>query len=112
MADLEEKHCEPCEGGVPSLDVDDAKDFLEDVSSEWSLVNVPKINRTYEFADFVEAMEFVNEMAEIAEDEGHHPGFSVDWNIVEVTIWTHAVDGLTENDFILAAKLDRAAQQF
>lgn len=111
MTELTTEHCEPCEGGMPSMDIEEAKPLLEDVPG-WQLENVPKLHRQYTFEDFVTAMEFVNEMADISEQEGHHPVFTVNWNTVDVTVWTHAVDGLTRNDFILAAKLDEAAANY
>ena len=66
-----------------------------------------RIHKHYRFKDFVEAMRFVNALAALAEAEGHHPDFTVHWNTVDVTLWTHAVGGLSENDLIVAAKLDR-----
>jgi 4a-hydroxytetrahydrobiopterin dehydratase len=66
-----------------------------------------RIHKQYRFKDFAEAMRFVNALAEVAEAEGHHPDFTVHWNTVDVTLWTHTVGGLSENDFIVAAKLDR-----
>lgn len=95
----------PCEGGVPKLTRDDAEAFLGDVRG-WKL-DGDRIRKTLTFADFREAMAFVNRMADAAEAEGHHPDFCVHWNRVDITIWTHAINGLSENDFILAAKIDR-----
>lgn len=95
----------PCEGGVPKLTRDDAEAFLGDVRG-WEL-DGDRIRKTLTFADFREAMAFVNRMADAAEAEGHHPDFCVHWNRVDITIWTHAINGLSENDFILAAKIDR-----
>lgn len=111
MADLADQHCEPCEGGVDPMGVDEAKEHLRNVR-DWALEDVPKIRKTYDFEDFVTAIEFVNRIAEIAEEEAHHPNLEIDYNAVTVTIWTHAIDGLSKNDFILAAKFDEAAKQF
>lgn len=112
MEDLTEASCEPCEGGVDPMDLSTAEEYLEELHEDWSLVpgEVPKIERAYGFEDFEQAIAFVNQTASIAENEGHHPNFSVDYDRVTVTIWTHAIDGLSRNDFILAAKLDRAAR--
>jgi 4a-hydroxytetrahydrobiopterin dehydratase len=112
VAELTEQTCEPCEGNdIEPMTMDEARDYLDDVS-EWTLESVPKINKSYSFADFVTAIDFVNSIAEIAEDEGHHPNISIDYNTVDITIWTHAIDGLSENDFILAAKFDEVANQY
>lgn len=111
MTDLSEQHCEPCEGGVEPMSPARAEEYLEEVG-DWSLVDAPKITRSYSFADFVTAIDFVNSVAEVAEDEGHHPNLSIDYNTVDVTIWTHAIDGLSENDFILAAKIDEIAESY
>ncbi len=102
--DLRAKKCVPCEGGVPKLTRGEAEQLLEQVP-EWHLSD-DRVVRAFRFADFVAAMRFVNRMAEIAEAEGHHPDFSVHYNHVEVSIWTHAIGGLSQNDFILAAKLN------
>lgn len=111
MSELTEQHCEPCEGGVEPMGVDEAKDYLEDVDN-WNLENVPKIRKEYNFEDFVTAINFVDDIAEIAETEAHHPNLEIDYNTVTVTIWTHAIDGLSKNDFILAAKFDEAAKSY
>jgi 4a-hydroxytetrahydrobiopterin dehydratase len=104
--DLTQKKCVPCEGGVPRLEPDQVKALLESVDG-WAVVG-EKILKHHRFRDFKEAMRFVNAIADVAEAEGHHPDFTVrDWNCVDVSIWTHAIGGLSENDFILAAKIDR-----
>ena len=101
---LRDKKCVPCEGGVPKLTDEQVTDMLAKVSG-WEAAD-DRIRKTRTFFDFAAAMEFVNKMAEVAEDEGHHPDFCVHWNRVDVTVWTHAIGGLSENDFILAAKID------
>jgi 4a-hydroxytetrahydrobiopterin dehydratase len=115
---LEDKHCVPCEGGVPALDEATAKLLLDEVSG-WTLrangaqpeqtgqADQPaQIGKRFEFADFLGAMAFVDKMAALAEQEGHHPDFCVHYSRVDVTLWTHAARGLSENDFILASKPD------
>ncbi|MBI3072509.1 MAG: 4a-hydroxytetrahydrobiopterin dehydratase [Deltaproteobacteria bacterium] len=102
--DLKSKRCVPCEGGVPKLAGETVCALLRDVSG-WTETD-DKIHKAFTHKNFVEAMAFVNRVAEVAEAEGHHPDFCVHYSRVDVTIWTHAVGGLTENDFILAAKID------
>ena len=104
--ELAGKSCVPCRGGVPALSLQEAG-ALQRQTPLWSLEeNGKRLNRTLEFADFREAMKFVNRVAEIAEAEGHHPDIAIHWNRVELTLWTHKIGGLHENDFILAAKID------
>jgi 4a-hydroxytetrahydrobiopterin dehydratase len=104
VCDLTKKKCKPCEGGVPPLGKEEVKKLLGEVRS-WTL-NGKTIEKEFSFKDFVAAMKFVNQVAEIAEEEGHHPDLFIHYNRVKVILWTHAVDGLTENDFIEAAKID------
>jgi 4a-hydroxytetrahydrobiopterin dehydratase len=103
--DLTRKKCVPCEGGVPRVE-GAALDALLGSVSGWQLAG-DRIRKHLRFADFRAAMAFVSAMADLAESEGHHPDFSVHYSTVDVEIWTHAAGGLTENDFILAAKIDR-----
>lgn len=106
---LKDKHCVPCEGEVPALDPATTKMFLAEVSG-WALRaesgQPAQIGKRFEFADFLGSMAFIDKMAALAESEGHHPDFCVHYSRVDVTLWTHAARGLTENDFILASKLD------
>ena len=106
---LKDKRCVPCEGGTPPLDADKTARLLEQVKG-WRLAaesgQPPRIAKGFEFVDFLAAMAFVDKMAALAEEEGHHPDFCVHYNRVDVTLWTHAVRGLSENDFILASKID------
>jgi 4a-hydroxytetrahydrobiopterin dehydratase len=102
---LAEKHCVPCRGGVPALKGADL-DKLKAQVTGWQVVNEHHLTKTYSFPDFLTALAFVNRAAAIAEAEGHHPDLLLSWGKVEAKIWTHKVDGLTESDFILAAKLD------
>jgi 4a-hydroxytetrahydrobiopterin dehydratase len=104
---LAERKCVPCEGGVPRLSDAEAKSLLADLPG-WE-VREDKLARTFKFKDFRAAMAFLNRVAEVAEGENHHPDFCVHYRVVDMTIWTHAIGGLSENDFILAAKVDRAA---
>jgi 4a-hydroxytetrahydrobiopterin dehydratase len=104
MPSLRERRCEPCTGDTPRLDDQAIRRLLAELPG-WQ-VRDGRLRRTFVFRDFVAAMGFVNAMAAVAEAEGHHPDFTVHYREVEVGIWTHAVDGLSENDFILAAKID------
>jgi len=104
--DYAKRHCVPCENGTPRLDPAAVAAALPSLPGWTANGDATRLERRYRFRDFLEAMRFVNAMAEVAEGEGHHPDFSVRWNVVEVTLWTHVASGLTENDFILAARLD------
>ena len=101
---LEQKRCVPCEGGVPKLGGDEVRRLLAETPG-WEAEG-DKLHRTLMFDNFLVAMAFVNRMADLAEAEGHHPDFCVHYRRVDVTVWTHAIDGLSENDFILAAKIN------
>lgn len=106
---LSSKKCVPCEGGIAPMGYAEIKRLSAEIPS-WKAVEEYKIWRlikNYEFEDFAEAMKFVNKVAEIAEEEGHHPNIFVhDWNKLKLEIYTHKIRGLHENDFILAAKID------
>jgi 4a-hydroxytetrahydrobiopterin dehydratase len=103
--DLNHKRCVPCEGGAPALTLERAKELMKQVAG-WDLDEKNRrIQRKYHFKDFKEAMVFVNRVADLAEDEGHHPDIHIHYNEVTLVLWTHAVGGLSENDFILAAKV-------
>jgi len=104
--DWSQKQCVPCEGGTPRLDAEAAAAGARFLTGWEVREDGTRLAKRYRFADFVAAMRFVNAMAEVAEAEGHHPDFAVHYATVDVTLWTHAVGGLSENDFILAAKLD------
>lgn len=109
MSDLKEKRCVPCEGGTRPLEADQARALLEQISG-WTLADDAKsIHRRFEFKGFYKTMAFINAMAWIANKEQHHPDFSAGYNFCTVTFTTHAIDGLSENDFICAAKLNDLA---
>lgn len=105
--ELTERHCEPCEGGVPPLEGEELHDLREELGGGWEVVDGHHLSKTFEFEDFVAALEFTNRVGELAEEEGHHPLIHLTWGEATIDIWTHAIDGLSENDFILAAKIDR-----
>ena len=102
---LSEKTCVPCRGGVPPLTADEIGPLSRQVDN-WSTVDDHHIEKQFEFPDFKEALAFVNRVGAIAEQQGHHPDVYLAWGKVGVTIWTHKIDGLTESDFVLAAKID------
>lgn len=108
VEELRQKHCVPWEGGVPALSRDEAQKFLESIP-EWRLSSDGKrIRREWRVEDFECGLEFFEEVGELAEDEGHHPDLHLtEYRNVAIELWTHAVGGLTENDFILAAKIDQ-----
>ena len=106
MNELASRNCIPCRGGVPRMDAAAVDDYLGKVEG-WGHREHRSISRTFAFPDFAGALDFANRVGAVAEAEGHHPDLLVAWGRVEVTIWTHKVDGLTESDFILAAKIDR-----
>lgn len=107
MTDLAQKKCVACEGGVPKLTRTDAEAFLTH-TPEWALNGeATKISREFRFKSFKDALAFANRVGDIAEEEGHHPDLAVSWGKVGVRLTTHAIAGLSENDFILAAKIDR-----
>jgi 4a-hydroxytetrahydrobiopterin dehydratase len=103
--DLHKKKCVPCEMGGEPMSGKEVEKNLSKLYG-WQL-DGKKIRREFVFKDFGEAMGFVNKVANIAESEGHHPDLHIHWNRVLVELWTHSVDGLTENDFIVAAKINR-----
>jgi 4a-hydroxytetrahydrobiopterin dehydratase len=105
MSELASKECVPCRGGVPPLTSDRINTLLGQVDG-WSCEQDHHITKTYEFPDFVTALEFVNQTGAIAEAEGHHPDIYLTWGRVRIDIWTHKINGLSESDFILAAKID------
>jgi 4a-hydroxytetrahydrobiopterin dehydratase len=108
--DLAEKKCVPCKGGTPALKGQDLERILQQVP-EWKAVDGHHINRTFTFPDFKQALDFVDRVGGIAEEQGHHPDIYLTWGKVDITLWTHTIDGLTESDFIMAAKIDRALKQ-
>jgi len=105
--DFTQKKCVPCEAGSPRKTPAEVDEALRSLDGWEAQDGKTRIHKQYRFKDFVEAMRFVNALAALAESEGHHPDFIVHWNTVDVSLWTHAIGGLSENDFIVAAKLDR-----
>ena len=113
MDDLSIKKCVPCEKGTPPLEVKEIKDYLSELGNGWTLTPVKSskagiyaLHKLFNWVNFKEAMEFVNKVADLAETEGHHPDVLIHYNKVEIILWTHSIQGLSENDFILATKID------
>jgi len=110
--DLIAQHCVPCEGGTAPLSRDEAEGYM-DVVLGWKLIDSEplKIVRSFKFKDFVKAMAFVNMIGWLAETEGHHPDISISWNRVRLELVTHAIGGLSTNDFIMAAKINELTKE-
>ena len=105
--DLVHKKCVPCEGGMAPLGPADIKKYAHDLKTPWHIRDQNKLSQTFTYKDFKAAMEFVNQVAKLAESEGHHPDMHILYNRVTIELTTHAVGGLSENDFIIAAKIER-----
>jgi len=106
MSDLLSKKCIPCSVGAPTLDEEEIKELLPSLKEGWEVIDNEYIVKTYKFKDFKEGLDFVNRIGQLAEDEGHHPDIYLSWGKVVIKLWTHKIQGLHENDFILAAKID------
>jgi 4a-hydroxytetrahydrobiopterin dehydratase len=106
MSDLADKQCVPCRGGVPPLQGKELKALHQNVPA-WTVTNEHHLHRAFKFPDFAQALAFVNKVGAAAEQQGHHPDILLAWGKAEITLWTHKIDGLTESDFIMAAKIDR-----
>ena len=107
---LADKTCVPCRGGVPPLEPQKIQELLGQLDSGWTLNAQGHIEKTYTFDNFADALAFTNRVGNVAELEGHHPDLYLAWGKCKVEIWTHKIQGLTESDFYLAAKSDRAFQ--
>lgn len=112
ISELAMKTCIPCSEGVPALHGDTLKKLLTKLEKEWELIDEKHIEREFLFDDFKQSLEFTNRLGDIAEREGHHPDIYLAYGVVKVMIWTHKIHGLSESDFILAAKYDRAFDQW
>lgn len=104
--DLTSKHCVPCEGGETPFDAEKINLYRPGLSLVWDIVDGKKLRHEFKFKNFPQAIEFVNKIVPVAEAEGHHPDLHIYYNKVLVELWTHAIGGLSENDFIMAAKIE------
>ena len=106
MSELASRQCVPCRGGVPPLTGEEIAKLSPQLQG-WDVINEHHLSKAYKFSNFGEAQSFVNRVGELAEEQGHHPDICFGWGRAEISIWTHKIDGLTESDFILAAKIDQ-----
>ena len=107
---LADKTCVPCRGGVPPLKGTELEK-LHRIIPRWTVVDDHHLLREFRFPDFKQALDFVNRVGDLAEEQGHHPDILLAWGKAEITLWTHKIDGLTESDFIMAAKIDRILER-
>ena len=107
MSVLAQENCIPCRGGVPPLKGEELDALQEKLGNGWQIINEHHLEKEYIFADFIQALDFTVKVGEVAENQDHHPDIYLAWGKVKLTIWTHKIDGLTESDFILAAKADQ-----
>ena len=105
MSELAEKQCVPCKGGIPPLSGDRIKELLSQIQ-KWEAVKEHHLEKSFKFSNFKDALAFTNKVGASAESQGHHPDILLRWGNVTITLWTHKIDGLTESDFIMAAKID------
>ncbi len=105
MSELASRTCVPCKGGTPPLEGAELETLRRQLP-EWEIVEGHHLRKAFRFKNFREALRFVDQVGELAEEQGHHPDISFGWGYAEVTVWTHKIDGLTESDFIFAAKVD------
>ena len=106
MSELAKQQCVPCRGGVPPLAGEALGALQEKLGGDWNVVEQHHLEKVYRFDDFRQALDFTVRVGEMAEEQYHHPDLYLTWGRVKVTIWTHKIDGLTESDFVFAAKAD------
>jgi 4a-hydroxytetrahydrobiopterin dehydratase len=109
MNELANKDCVPCKGGVPPLKGAELDKLRGQLAKDWRVIKEHHLEREFTLKNFRQALDLTNKIGELAEEQGHHPDIYLTWGKVKVTIWTHKIDGLTESDFILAAKIDKLA---
>jgi 4a-hydroxytetrahydrobiopterin dehydratase len=107
--ELAARNCVPCKGGTPPLAGDDLHALLDQLGGGWQVIDEHHLEKEFRFEDFREALAFTNRVGELAEQQGHHPDLHLAWGRVRVVIWTHAIDGLTESDFVFSAKTEDLA---
>ncbi len=106
MNGLANKVCVPCRGGIPPLKGKELKSLQEQLGNGWNVINEHHLEKEWKFDDFQSALDFTNKVGSLAEEQGHHPDIYLAWGKVQIKMWTHKIDGLTESDFILAAKIE------
>ena len=107
MNELANRVCVPCQGGIPPIKGKKLKELHDQLGNGWNVINEHHLKKKWKFDDFESALNFTNKIGSLAEDQGHHPDIYLAWGKVEIKMWTHKISGLTESDFILAAKIDR-----
>ena len=107
MSDLAAQECVPCKGGVPPLAGEELEALSRRLGGGWRVADGHHLEKEYRFPNFVDALAFVNRVGALAEEQGHHPDIYLTWGKVKLTMWTHKIDGLTESDFVFAAKADQ-----
>ena len=107
MSELSDQSCEPCRGGIPPLGSEAIAELLAQLGTNWQVIAEHHLQKEFTFTDFKSALAFTNQVGALAEEQGHHPDIHLAWGKVEITIWTHKIDGLHQSDFILAAKIDK-----
>jgi 4a-hydroxytetrahydrobiopterin dehydratase len=105
--ELSKKKCKPCEGGVTPLDENEVAEYKKQIQNDWKVMENNKISKEYLFVNYNHTMDFVNKVANLADEEGHHPVMHIFYGKVVIELWTFTINGLSENDFILAAKIDK-----
>ncbi len=108
---LAERTCIPCKGGIPPLKGESLNRYETELGSDWQVIEEQRLEKTYKFKNFKQALDFTVRVGELAESVNHHPDIYLAWGQVKLTVWTHKIGGLSESDFILAAKADRLYQQ-
>ena len=106
MSDLAQKECIPCKGGVPPLKGEALRKLQQELGAGWNVVQEHHLEKEYTFKNFKDALAFTNRVGELAEKNSHHPDIYLAWGKVKITLWTHKIDGLTESDFVMAAKIE------
>ena len=104
--ELSKMQCIPCKGGIPPLKGQELRTLHRELSQGWNVIEEHQLEKSFTFSDFRQALDFTNKVGELAEVQGHHPDIYLAWGKVKITLWTHKIDGLTQSDFIFAAKVD------
>jgi len=107
ISNLAEKECVPCKGGTAPLKGEALQQFKDELGGEWQVVEEHQLERNFDFPDFRQALDFTNKVGELAETQNHHPDIYLSWGKVKLTLWTHKIEGLSESDFVFAAKVDQ-----
>jgi 4a-hydroxytetrahydrobiopterin dehydratase len=111
MSDLASQKCKACQGGVEPYTGEKLEEYRSRISDEWDVVDEHHLIREFGFEDFQEALDFVNDIGEIAEEQGHHPNINFTWGRAEIKLYTHKIDGLFQADFVMAAKIDKLYEE-